>query len=199
MVELIHADEHAEIPGFTRAKPCLLHSDGIMLVARLNTSPPTRPRRASRKHPPRPKPKGNGQPTRTRGPCTRAPGQRAHTPCTHTPVSGVVFSVMGTFVQSYLHGQTACVSSDQPHECTARSRHRLGLVVRRGDLALQRKNMPICTFFYVQPKYQNDAIFVNIEGLRPCLSKPSYGASQWAPVARLMQKKRLKSPRKSPF
>ena len=41
------------------------------------------------------------------------------------------------------------------------------------------------------PKYQNGVIFVNIEGFRPCLSKPSYGAPQWALMVRLMQKERL--------
>ena len=80
----------------------------------------------------------------------------------------------------------------------ARGRHpRLGLAVRCGDLTLQRKNMPFGTFFHVQPEYQNGAIFVNIEGFRPCLSKPSYRAPKWALMVRLMQKERLKSPRKS--
>ena len=32
--------------------------------------------------------------------------------------------------------------------------------------------------FHVQPKHPNGAIFVNIEGFRPCLSKSSYGAPQ---------------------
>ena len=45
--------------------------------------------------------------------------------------------------------------------------------------------------------YQNGAIFVNIEGFRPCLSKPSYRAPKWALMVRLMQKERLKSPQKS--
>ena len=40
---------------------------------------------------------------------------------------------------------------------------------------------------------------VNVEGFRPCLSKPSYGAPQWALMVRLMQKERLKSPHKSLF
>ena len=48
--------------------------------------------------------------------------------------------------------------------------------------------MPFCAFFHVQPKYQNGAIFVHIEGLRSCLSKPSYGAPKWALMVRLMQK-----------
>ena len=48
-------------------------------------------------------------------------------------------------------------------------------------------------------KISNDAIFVHIEGLRPCLSKPSYGAPKWALMVRLMQKKRPKSPQKSLF
>ena len=57
--------------------------------------------------------------------------------------------------------------------------------------------MPFCTFFYVQPKHQNGNIFVDIEGFRPCLSKPSYMAPKWALMVRLMQKERLKSPQKS--
>ena len=57
--------------------------------------------------------------------------------------------------------------------------------------------MPFCTFFYVQPKHQNGNIFVDIEGFRPCLSKPSYRAPKWALMVRLMQKERLKSPQKS--
>ena len=61
------------------------------------------------------------------------------------------------------------------------------------------KNMPFCAFFYVQPKYQNNAIFVNTEGFRPCLSKPSYRAPKWALMVRLMQKERPKSPQKSLF
>ena len=40
--------------------------------------------------------------------------------------------------------------------------------------------MPFCTFFYVQPKYQNGTISVNTEGFRPCLSKPSYRAPKLA-------------------
>ena len=51
--------------------------------------------------------------------------------------------------------------------------------------------------FHVQPKYQNGVIFVNTEGFRPCLSKPSYRAPKWALMVRLMQKERLKSPQKS--
>ena len=52
----------------------------------------------------------------------------------------------------------------------------------------------------MQPKHQNGgAISANIEGLRPCLSKPSYGLPQWALVVRLMQKGRLKSPHKPLF
>ena len=51
--------------------------------------------------------------------------------------------------------------------------------------------------FHVQPKHPNGAIFVNTEGFRPCLSKPSYRAPKWALMVRLMQKERLKSPQKS--
>ena len=46
-------------------------------------------------------------------------------------------------------------------------------------------------------KNQNATIFVNTEGFRPCLSKPSYRAPKWALVVRLMQKERRKSPQKS--
>ena len=38
---------------------------------------------------------------------------------------------------------------------------------------------------------QNGAHFVNTEGFRPCLSKPSYRAPKWAIMVRLMQKERL--------
>ena len=69
----------------------------------------------------------------------------------------------------------------------------------RRSRAITKKNMPFCAFFHVQPKHQNGAILVNIEGFRPRLSKPSYGASQWALVARLMQNDRPKSPQKSLF
>ena len=72
-----------------------------------------------------------------------------------------------------------------------------------GDAAIsrysQKKNMPFCAFFHVQPKCQNDDIFVNFEGLRPCLSKPSYRAPKWALMVRLMQQERRKSPQKSIF
>ena len=43
------------------------------------------------------------------------------------------------------------------------------------------------------------SFFVNTEGLRPCWSKLSYGAPQWALMIRLMQKERLKSPHKCYF
>ena len=56
-----------------------------------------------------------------------------------------------------------------------------------------------CTFFHVQPKHQNGHIFVDIEGFRPYLSKPSYRAPKWALMVRLIQKERLKSPQKSPI
>ena len=44
---------------------------------------------------------------------------------------------------------------------------------------------------------QNGNIFVDIEGFRPCLSKPSYRAPKYALMVRLLQKERLKSPQKS--
>ena len=59
--------------------------------------------------------------------------------------------------------------------------------------------MLFCTFWGVQPKHQNGNIFVDIEGFRPCLSKPSYRAPKWALMVRLMQKERLKSPQKPPI
>ena len=128
--------------------------------------------------------------------------QPRHTPpTTRRPASApehprrrLFFSVI-TSVPRYLHGRKRA-GAFRP---TTRSRPRLGLVVRCGDLALSQKNMPICAFFHVQPKYQNNAIFVNIEGVRPCLSKPSYGASQWALIVRLMQKERPKTSQKSLF
>ena len=83
--------------------------------------------------------------------------------------------------------------------CARGRQSRLGLAVRCGDLTLQRKNMPFWTFFHVQPKYLNDAIFVNTEGFRPCLSKPSCRAPKWALMVRLMKNKRPKSRQKSLF
>ena len=75
--------------------------------------------------------------------------------------------------------------------------------VWRCDAAISRyhknKRAFLCVF-YVQPKHQNGVvIFVNTESFLPCLSKPSYGAPQWALVVRLMQKGRLESPHKSLF
>ena len=49
------------------------------------------------------------------------------------------------------------------------------------------------------PKQPNGATFVNIEGLRPCTGKLSYGASPWGLVVRLIQKERRKSPHNSLF
>ena len=76
-----------------------------------------------------------------------------------------------------------------------------GGAVRRSRAITKKTCLFVRFFTYsAQPKYQNDAIFVNSEGLRPCLSKPSYGAPQWALIARLMQKERPKSPPpKAPF
>ena len=59
------------------------------------------------------------------------------------------------------------------------------------DAAIKRhkeKTCLFCAFVHVhsQNNIKNGAIFVNIDGLRPCLSKPSYGASQWALMVRLM-------------
>ena len=59
------------------------------------------------------------------------------------------FSVI-TFVPRYLHGPNGVVV----FRPTTRSRPRLGLVVRCGDLTLQRNNMPFRTFFHVQPNFK---------------------------------------------
>ena len=47
-------------------------------------------------------------------------------------------------------------------------------------------------FWACSQKNQNGNVFVDIEGFRPCLSKPSYRAPKWALMIRLMQKERLK-------
>ena len=60
---------------------------------------------------------------------------------------------------------------------------------------IKNRLLLFCTFFHVQPKHQNGNIFVDIEGFRPCLSKPSYRAPKWALMVRLMQKERLNRPR----
>ena len=113
----------------------------------------------------------------------------------NTPPCAGWFSVI-TFVPRYVHASNG-VCIFRP---TTRSRPRLGLVVRCGDLALsQKKACLFVRFFHVQSKHQNDAIFVNIEGFRPCLSKPSYGASQWALMVHPIQKERPKSPKKALF
>ena len=96
--------------------------------------------------------------------------------------------------------RNAWLPSDQPHEAAPGWVWWFDAAISRYLGIKNKKNMPFCTtFFYVQPKYQNNAIFVNIEGFRPCLSKPSYGASQWALMVRLMQKERPKSPHESLF
>ena len=46
---------------------------------------------------------------------------------------------------------------------TTRSRPRLGLVVRCGDLALSQEAMIFVRFFLRAAKYQNNALFVNTE------------------------------------
>ena len=67
--------------------------------------------------------------------------------------------------------------------CASGRQPKLGLTVRCGDLALERKNMPFWAFFYVQPKYQNGAIFVNIERFRLCLSNPSTRCARFGGTA----------------
>ena len=66
----------------------------------------------------------------------------------------------------------------------------------RRSRAIKKKHAFLYVFLHAA-KISNDAIFVNIEGLRPCLSKPSYGATQWGLMVRLLQKERLKPPQKS--
>ena len=61
------------------------------------------------------------------------------------------------------------------------------------------KKYAFCAFSHVQPKHQNGNILVDVEGFRPCLSKPSYRAPKLALMVRLMQKERLKSTQKLPI
>ena len=89
--------------------------------------------------------------------------------------------------------ETAWLPSDKPHEAAP------GWVwwsdpASRRNPAYGASATGACP---AVPKHQNGAIFVNIEGLRSCLSKPSYRAPKWALMVRLMQKERLKSPQKS--
>ena len=72
-----------------------------------------------------------------------------------------------------------------------------GGAMRRSH-AIKKKHAFLDVFLHAAKKYQNDAIFVNTESFRPCLSKPSYRAPKWALMVRLMQKERLKSHQKSP-
>ena len=76
---------------------------------------------------------------------------------------------------------------------------RFGGAMRRSH-AIAKKHA-FLDVFSRPAKISNDAIFVHIEGLRPCLSKPSYGATQWGLMVRLPQKERLKlkPPQKSFF
>ena len=69
----------------------------------------------------------------------------------------------------------------------------------RRSHAIKKKHAFLDVFLRAAKKYQNGAIFVNTEGFRPRLSKPSYRAPKWAPMVRLMHKERLKSPQKSPI
>ena len=62
-----------------------------------------------------------------------------------------------TFVPRYLHAQKR-VGAFRP---TTRSRPRLGLVVRCGDLALSKK-IPFCAFFYVQPKISKSGVIFSL-------------------------------------
>ena len=87
--------------------------------------------------------------------------------------------------------QTAWVSSDQPHEAAPAG---FGGAMRRSR-AITKKHAFLYVFLRAAKKILKKApFFVNTEGMRPCLSKPSYGASQWALMVRLMQKKRENGP-----
>ena len=66
----------------------------------------------------------------------------------------------------------------------------------RRSHAIKKKHAFLDVFSRAAKKYQNGAIFVNTEGFRPRLSKPSYRAPKWALTVRLMQNERLKSPQK---
>ena len=72
-----------------------------------------------------------------------------HTPGPRPPAEIGGFG--NNFDPKYLHGGSSVVV----FRPTTRSRPRLGLVIRCGDLALQRKNMPFCTFFSRAAKIQN--------------------------------------------
>ena len=87
------------------------------------------------------------------------------------------------FVPRYLHGRSSVVA----FRPSTRSYPRLGLV--RSDPASRRTpayGTSATGACPAVPKQKNCVIFVNTEGLRPCSSKPSYGASQWALIIRLM-------------
>jgi hypothetical protein len=83
----------------------------------------------------------------------------------------------------------------------ARGRHlRLGFGgAMRRSRAYHFFKMPFCTFFTCSQNTQMAPFSLIPKVFRPCLSKPSNGAPQWALMVRLMQKERLKSPHKSPF
>ena len=91
--------------------------------------------------------------------------------------------------------KNAQVPSDQPHKAAPSWVWWCGAAISR----YLKKTCLLVRFFTCSQKYQNNAIFLNIEGFRPCLSKPSYGALKWALMVRLIQKKRPKSPQKSLF
>ena len=66
----------------------------------------------------------------------------------------------------------------------------LGAMTQRYEFfSRAAKNIKMATF----------SLISKIEGLRPCLSKPSYRAPKWGLMVRLIQKERLKSPQKSPI
>ena len=106
-----------------------------------------------------------------------------------------VITFVPRYYTIYMH-KNAQVPSDQPHEAAPGW-------VWRCDAAISRYHKKTCLFvrFFTSSKNIKKwrHFFVNIDGLRPCSSNPSYGASQWALMDRLMQKKWPKPPQKSMF
>ena len=84
---------------------------------------------------------------------------------------------------------------------TTQSRPRLGLVVRCGDVALSQKNMPFGAFLHhVQPKYQNNAIFLFIsEKFSAMLEQAELRGIPMGPRGPPNAKERPKSTQKSLF
>ena len=93
-----------------------------------------------------------------------------------------------------MQGHSAPPATSTTHQLAAQPR-KVRLSFRKRSTDVEKAGQHDWRF--ATTEYQNDAIFVNTEGFRPCLSKPSYRAPKWALMVRLMQKERLKSPQKS--